>query len=670
MGVFGAALVAGVGYLNDQVLRLNFLVGNHFPISIFGLLIVGVVVVNPMLYRLRANWRLRPGELAVAMALVLVACSVPGSSLMRVFTPSLVMPIRYNSLNAGWRKNNVLSYVPEAMMPAGGKPDPQVVDNFVSGLGRPGKPIGLEAVPWDKWQSPLITWGSLIFLAGVCAISMSVIVHYQWARRERLRYPIAEFASTIMDSKPGSAMASIFHNRLFWLALGVMFSIRMINGTHAWFPNFISIPMEFDIPLWQKLPLLASTPTAGRLLRPIFYPTFIAFAYFLASDVAFTLGFCQVLFVAAAAMLLTAGVDISQAHFSGGPFMWQRFGSYLMIALLLAYSGRRYYRAVFSRALLIGRTERPEPSAVWAARILLLAGGGMVAIVTALGLAWPLALMAVGMLLLIYLVMARINAETGLFHCEPLWEPIAVLIGLFGFHALGLKGLAILGLFTAVLAIDPRECLMPFMVNGLKMCDTAAVRPGRVGWTAIAVLAVALTVAVPVVLWANYNFGVQTADRWSSYNVPNDMFNVVDRAATKLRVTGELESSGGLSAIERVSNMRPDGRFFWAFGAGAVGVFALSALRRRFTWWPLHPVLLLVAGTWPIEQFSHSFLLGWLIKVMVTKFGGAGRYRQGKAVMVGVIAGDLLGGLVFMAIGAIYYWQTGLYPIKYHVFPD
>ncbi len=46
-----------------------------------------------------------------------------------------------------------------------------------------------------------------------------------------------------------------------------------------------------------------------------------------------------------------------------------------------------------------------------------------------------LSYLAVGMLLLIYLVMARINAETGLFHCEPLWEPIAVLIGLFGYKS-------------------------------------------------------------------------------------------------------------------------------------------------------------------------------------------------------------------------------------------
>lgn len=37
--------------------------------------------------------------------------------------------------------------------------------------------------------------------------------------------------------------------------------------------------------------------------------------------------------------------------------------------------------------------------------------------------------------------------------------------------------------------------------------------------------------------------------------------------------------------------------------------------------------------------------------------------------MVGMVAGDLLGGLVFMVAGMLYYLHTGFPPVKYWIFP-
>ena len=70
-----------------------------------------------------------------------------------------------------------------------------------------------------------------------------------------------------------------------------------------------------------------------------------------------------------------------------------------------------------------------------------------------------------------------------------------------------------------------------------------------------------------------------------------------------------------------------------------------------------------------MSRFSHSFMLGWLIKTMVTKLGGGTKHRQVMALMIGIIAGDLLGGMVFMGYGAAYYGVTGLIPKKYMIFP-
>jgi len=81
-------------------------------------------------------------------------------------------------------------------------------------------------------------------------------------------------------------------------------------------------------------------------------------------------------------------------------------------------------------------------------------------------------------------------------------------------------------------------------------------------------------------------------------------------------------------------------------------------------------VMFLVWRTYPIANFSHSFLLGWLIKAAVTKFGGGKAYHRTVPLMIGVIAGDLLGGLIFNVHGVLHYFAVGAkLPSIYRIFP-
>ena len=81
--------------------------------------------------------------------------------------------------------------------------------------------------------------------------------------------------------------------------------------------------------------------------------------------------------------------------------------------------------------------------------------------------------------------------------------------------------------------------------------------------------------------------------------------------------------------------------------------------------------MFLVWGTYPLGLFSHSFLLGWLIKSAVLKYGGGQPvYRKATDFMFGAVAGDLLGGVIFMAVGVLYYAVTGFAPPEYRIFPS
>jgi len=671
LGLVGALAIAGLGYLNDSILELTMLVGNHMPISVFGMLLILAVGVNPVLFLLRRRWRFRPSELAVIVALMLVTCSIPSSGLMRTFSQTLVVPIHMRRTATGWQKTQALSYVPREMLPAGGEDVEEVVDAFRIGADHNKRPIALSDVPWSAWRTPLAFWIPLILLMAVGVVCLALIVHPQWSRHERLRYPIAAFATTLMNQESGRGIGPVFRSRLFWIGLAVVLVIRTVNGIHAWYPGSLEIPLLFDFTMIQQTwTSIGNAPGWEYSFQPRLFLMVVGFAYFLASDVGLSLGLSNIVVVPVLVILVESGVDVSSTHYVGtGLVNWMLFGSYVGVTVMIAYTGRRYYLDVVRQGLGFRKGEA-ERYSVWAFRVLVLAFAGMVFILVNIGLGWPIALLAVGLTLLLFLVMARINAESGLFFCHPRWQAIGVLTGLMGAAAMGPKAIAIVGVFCAVMTIDPRECMMPFIVNSLKMTSDLKVRASRIGPAAIGTFALGLAVAVPVVLWANYNFGMPAWDDWANRRAPKLPIDEVARSVGRLDSTGQLDESLSYGPLERFAHIEPDKRFLWGLGVGFALVIACSFLRLRHSWWPLHPVMFLAWHTWPLRMFGYSFLLGWAIKSVLTKFGTRAAYDKGKTLMIGVIAGDILAGLLFMAVGAIYYGATGKVPEKYFILPN
>ena len=133
-------------------------------------------------------------------------------------------------------------------------------------------------------------------------------------------------------------------------------------------------------------------------------------------------------------------------------------------------------------------------------------------------------------------------------------------------------------------------------------------------------------------------------------------------------LTGQLETAEALTGlVDRLKHIEPQRGFVWATLTGVALVVGFSVARLRFTWWPLHPVIFLIWTTYPIQRFGWSFFLGWCIKRAVVGFGGIHGYEKGKPLMIGVIAGDVLSGLIWMAAGLIYYAATGTKPPIYQV---
>ncbi|MGC9453473.1 MAG: DUF6785 family protein [Phycisphaerae bacterium] len=688
IGTLGALLLASLGYISHQ-LELPTPVHNHFPVFIFGLLVLLAMVINPVLYfiapkRRKESWRFSPGELAVITGFFLATASIPGAGLMRHFTAINAMPKHYERSLVGWRNNDVLGYVPYRevelfggesfhMSMLAGRPgeSQEMLEGFVgSGLGEPDNPIGPDRIPWEQWIPALITWVPMILLVAVGVISMAMIVHRQWSSHERLRYPIAMAASTMMQQDAGHPLGTIFRNRTFWLGFTAVFLVHLIRGTYAWDLQGVNIPLAFDLkPVYEKYPDLISVDGGWSLLHPTFSATAVAFGFLLASDVSLSLGLSQIVHVALLIFLVGLGVDVSFNHMTGGVTSWQLFGSYLGIGLLLLYTGRRYYGQVLRLAITFGRSRQVENSAVWAARFFILAVAGLVGMLVVLGLEWPMAIIAVLLIMLVFLVMSRINAESGLFFIMPHWQATAVLLGLFGSFALGPAAIVVVGLMCAVFTIETRESLMPYVVNALKIGDDNGVKPSRMGGSMTALFAVGLLIAIPVVLWSNYNYGIKPGE-YETKQWPQLSFNAAEQTVSELKLSERLEESEELDWFERLRNIHPEEGFVAAIVIGLVLAVGFSVLRLRFSWWPIHPIIFLVWGTYPMYKLSHSFLLGWILKTAITRLGGAGRYRGASKFFMGAIAGDLLAGLLFMVVAWAYYAVMGVKPPhSYGVFP-
>jgi len=674
IGFIAAMLIAMGGYFNDIYMRQSAIVGNFLPISIVGGLLVFVLVVSPLLWLIRRRWRFSAAELAVMLALPFAVCVVPSAGFMRSFGPILALSPHYESLTPSWQKNEVLSFVPDGLLVREQKDSDELLGPYLAGKGTETQHIGLRDVPWHGWLPALSRWLPLFLALMFALIGLSLVVHRQWSTHEHLVYPVAEFIKLVTGNGDAGGMdrayPPIIRNRLFWGGLAPVLVVHIVNGIHQWFPRFIRIPHEINArPLQELFPTLASAHGGGSLFFSRIIFSFVAFAYFLPSDITLSLGLANLAGVLFSAALLTYGVSATYTWVGPGELQGMLFGAYLALTILTIYSGRAYYLRLL-RSTFRTRTEHAlDRSAVWGLRAFLLMSGLALVLMRRMGLGPMLSLLTLGLFVVTFLPMSRICAETGLFFIQPSWQAVAVLLGLFGAGALGPRMLTIVMLMCLVISIDPRAAMMPFITNALKVAENAKVRLGALALLMTLTLGIGLVAGTVTVLWQQYDRGVGLADRWASRSVPTMGFNLVDSEIQNLKADGRFEQAVTASGfLEKLRLVKPRKRFVTFALCGAALFAGCAVLRLRFAWWKLHPILFLVWFTMPVQRYSSSWFIGWIIKSLVVRFGGGETYHKLKPVMVGLIAGDLLGGLIFMVVGSVYYLVTGYPPERFMTF--
>ena len=673
--------IAGLGYVNDRILELeSFTSGHLLPVIVLGLAFLALLLVNPLLFWLKRSWAFRPSEIGLMVVMVTVACSIPGRGLMEQFTQCIVMPYHWNRVDVGWRERKLLQYVPKgAFVEVTEDTYDHVVTGYMQGARRGmalQEPFGkrmsgkIRRVPWEAWKAPLMVWLPMIFLVAACSICLSLIVHRQWSKHEFLSYPIADFTTSLIEREEGRALPVVFRNRSFWVGFLIIFLIRINNGLCVWFPDYlIPVRLSWDMRAFTTLfPNIARVPWARELFVLQAFPLVAAFAYFLSTEVSLTLGVTQMAYVIFALPLVNRGVNLSTLYTLGGWNGYMRAGAYLAFSLTLLYTGRHYYGQVFGRALAVWRRLKPGDDNVWPARILMVGLVVLTWLLMRIGLELPFAAGMVFLMMMSFVIVSRISAETGLFFIQPRWQPLGILMASVGVYAMNPTAIMIVGLACVILCIDQSQAVMPYLINGLKVADRVELSPRKVAGTTMVIYVVGVLLAVAVVLVVTYDFGSPLYN-WSYQRVPSMSFQAVNDAVLQLSARGELPEAQRLRWYARMGRAMPKQYFVPATLIGFVLVVVFSFLRLRFPKWPFHPVMFLLWATYPMAATCHSFFLGWMIKKGAVRFGGSQMARKLRPFMIGVIAGEIMGALAFMIVGAVYFFVQNANPKPYRYFP-
>ena len=660
LGLLGVVLICAVTPYNDYALNNTFLVGNNLPIGVVMLTVAFVLAVNAPLRRWLPRQAFSGGEMAVSLSMTLVACGLPSSGLMRYLPPALVSPF-YQSLNNRTfldllQQMHLPAWVFPTMHgagPAQWKNSPVVID-YVGRWTEDGPP------PYAAWVRPICTWG--VFLAALygsllCGIA---IVRRQWFENERLAFPLAQIQlALIEDPEPGRAVNATLRHRSFWIAFAAVFALHGWNGLGLYFPkHFPQIPVYYNV-LYHIMSNPPWSYVMGDFKGAAVFFTAVGVTYFLSNSISFSLWFFFVALQVWRMIVGTATGDPTAYGTAGG--FHQQFGGIAAFVGSVLWVGRRHWRLVLAQTWRGHRGREPRGRYLSYRAATLGFVGCCLVMVAWLWLAGTTLLGAavmVFMTVMLFMVITRIIAESGLMHGQlqvPITSPWT-LAATYGHPLISpLKTFYFASTLQAT-QFDFREPVPVYASHGLKLTDQTAFggtdvddeadgdtpADRRTGRRILAALAVALLVGYLVsfgsTLWVEYRYA-WTLD--TPGHVPNDWGVLVSPQQKLVDATVEYARGRYHPPVSPAGN----------FAFGLVLVSVLSAMRLRFAWWPLHPIGYLMLYTYPGTHLWLSIFLGWLAKNLILRFGGPKLYTDAKPFFLGLIVGESAAAAFWLVLG-------------------
>ena len=243
--------------------------------------------------------------------------------------------------------------------------------------------------------------------------------------------------------------------------------------------------------------------------------------------------------------------------------------------------------------------------------------------------------------ILFFILVARVVAAGGVATARSPIVPAYFVISGMGTSILGAKGLVALN-FTFIWQGESRTSPMVACANGLKLAESIGGPKGRLFWGILLALVCSLLASAGTTLYLAYTHG-----------------------AVNLSLLNWAGAHGWPyigPTMEAMPEANVRGWIFTGIGAG-LEVFLMWAQHRWF-WWPLHPIGFAIAIGWLTSQIWFSAMVAWLLKLVISRFGGARLFQNLKPFFLGLILGEVAAGGVW---GVIYVFTEDVGRVLTHM---
>ncbi len=620
--VLGCITIALNLYYNIQIAARGSgaTVTAQFPMAAFMPFVVWILI-NLLLRVIAPAMALRRGELLTIFTMTWVVAAIP--SWIGSWSSALATPTHYADTENQWAES-FFNYLPWHVFPA---TTSRVIGNFWYGL-----PEGMP-LPWDGWIGAILQWFGVSIAVVVFGYSAMILLRKQWVEAEKLTYPLAQLPLDITRTETGRRLPHLFYQKLFWIGFAVVTLPLLYNIT-----TYFTLQPSFD--LFWTYNLIVFREGVIFFIRVM--PLMLMVIYLCPVDILGSMVLFTVLVILKVYIIVLFGglPDFDLHPTSGGNMFNERsivlniesHGALIFVFLWSLWVARGHLRNTWLQVRYghvgdggVGEVRMYR----WALGAMLGSGIYVVFWAVSLGVTLPMAIGSFALTMIGYLVSMKMIAASGVAYIYP--------------NRPFLKG-EIFVLELATTHVAPQN-LVPYKVFTSHAFFGGFIIPA---WPAIAHhLRIFDPRSKPVRMVA-----IVLAAFALGYAV--SIWGVLDRSYTDGSTGGYHEMYRGL--MMRLNEPTEPNLLkwgVWLFGFGEAAVITL--LRARYHWFAVHPIGLIFQSTHATWWFGFNFLIAWLVKLVLLRYGGVRAYLAGKPFFYGLGIGYVFGVILSTIVDAIWF---------------